>query len=58
MLETQSKWYIPAWHVLGWHIGLWNLLAVLGLLFVVRWARQVATLARIISRPSLHFGAH
>ncbi|CAG8268982.1 unnamed protein product [Penicillium nalgiovense] len=25
MLETQTKWYVPAWHVLGWHIGFWNL---------------------------------
>ncbi|KAJ5235834.1 hypothetical protein N7489_005925 [Penicillium chrysogenum] len=30
MLETQSKWYIPAWHVLGWHIGLWNLVGSIG----------------------------
>ncbi|KAJ5385387.1 hypothetical protein N7517_003298 [Penicillium concentricum] len=30
MLETQSKWYLPAWHVLGWHIGLWNLIGSIG----------------------------
>ncbi|KAJ5961136.1 uncharacterized protein N7479_008286 [Penicillium vulpinum] len=30
MLETQSKWYIPAWHVLGWHIGFWNLIGSIG----------------------------
>ncbi|EKV08481.1 Integral membrane protein [Penicillium digitatum] len=30
MLETQSKWYLPAWHVLGWHIGLWNLIGSVG----------------------------
>ncbi|KAJ6186854.1 hypothetical protein N7519_001762 [Penicillium mononematosum] len=30
MLETQSKWYVPAWHVLGWHIGLWNLIGSVG----------------------------
>ncbi|KAJ4396173.1 hypothetical protein N0V93_000392 [Gnomoniopsis smithogilvyi] len=30
MLETQSKWYIPAPTVLGWHIGFWNLIGALG----------------------------
>ncbi|KAJ5162799.1 uncharacterized protein N7500_004629 [Penicillium coprophilum] len=30
MLETQSRWYIPAWHILGWHIGLWNLIGSVG----------------------------
>ncbi|OQE81035.1 hypothetical protein PENNAL_c0042G00592 [Penicillium nalgiovense] len=31
MLETQTKWYVPAWHVLGWHIGFWNLIGSIGL---------------------------
>ena len=26
MIETQSRWSIPAPNVLGWHIGLWNLI--------------------------------
>ncbi|KAJ5514922.1 hypothetical protein N7463_004474 [Penicillium fimorum] len=30
MLETQSKWYLPAWRILGWHIGLWNLIGSVG----------------------------
>jgi hypothetical protein len=30
MLETQTKWYIPAFKVLGWHIGFWNLVGGLG----------------------------
>lgn len=30
MLETQSKWWIPAPTVLGWHIGFWNLIGALG----------------------------
>lgn len=34
MLETQSKWYIPAPKVLGWHIGFWNLIGAVG--FTVR----------------------
>ena len=34
MLETQSKWYVPAPKVLGWHIGLWNLIGAIG--FTVR----------------------
>jgi hypothetical protein len=28
MLETQSRWYLPAWGVLGWHIGFWNLIGM------------------------------
>ncbi|KAJ5834221.1 hypothetical protein N7447_000247 [Penicillium robsamsonii] len=30
MLETQSKWYLPAWRVLGWHVGFWNLIGSVG----------------------------
>ncbi|KAI1328325.1 hypothetical protein F5Y16DRAFT_159010 [Xylariaceae sp. FL0255] len=30
MLETQTKWYLPAPKTLGWHIGFWNLLGALG----------------------------
>lgn len=30
MLETQSKWYIPAPQQLGWHVGFWNLVGALG----------------------------
>ena len=30
MLETQSKWYLPAPRVLGWHIAFWNLLGGIG----------------------------
>lgn len=30
MLETQSKWYLPAPRQLGWHIGFWNLVGALG----------------------------
>ncbi|KAH0548591.1 hypothetical protein GP486_007865 [Trichoglossum hirsutum] len=30
MLETQSKWYIPAPAVLGWHVGIWNLTGGIG----------------------------
>lgn len=26
MIETQTKWYIPALGTLGWHIGAWNLI--------------------------------
>jgi hypothetical protein len=30
MLETQSKWYLPAWDTLGWHIGFWNTIGGVG----------------------------
>lgn len=30
MLETQSKWYLPAPKTLGWWIGLWNLIGGMG----------------------------
>lgn len=30
MLETQSKWYVPAPKQLGWQIGFWNLVGALG----------------------------
>lgn len=30
MLETQSRWYIPAPQQLGWHVGFWNLVGALG----------------------------
>jgi hypothetical protein len=30
MLETQTKWYIPAPKILGWHVALWNLIGAFG----------------------------
>ncbi|KAK5044860.1 hypothetical protein LTR84_010398 [Exophiala bonariae] len=30
MLETQTKWYIPAPRILGWHIAFWNLIGAFG----------------------------
>ena len=30
VLETQTRWYLPAPKVLGWHIGVWNLIGSIG----------------------------
>lgn len=30
MLETQSRWYMPAVAVMGWHVGLWKLIGSIG----------------------------
>lgn len=30
MLETQTKWYMPAPKILGWHIAFWNLIGAFG----------------------------
>ncbi|KEF61402.1 uncharacterized protein A1O9_02968 [Exophiala aquamarina CBS 119918] len=30
MLETQTKWYIPAPKILGWHVAFWNLIGAFG----------------------------
>lgn len=32
MLETQSRWYVPAPRVLGWHVGFWKLVGCTGFL--------------------------
>lgn len=30
MIETQSRWYIPAVAILGWHVGFWKLIGSIG----------------------------
>jgi hypothetical protein len=30
ILETQSKWYLPAPQLLGWHVGVWNMIGSVG----------------------------
>lgn len=54
MLETQSKWYIPAPGVLGWHIGFWNLIGALG--FTV--AHPNLTYPRLLPTGSLSSGTN
>lgn len=30
MLETQTKWYLPAPELLGWHVAVWNMIGSVG----------------------------
>jgi hypothetical protein len=52
MLETQTKWYLPALNVLGWHIGFWNLIGGIGFTMcpafgydTMSWAQYQASLS-------------
>jgi len=72
MLETQSKWYLPAPELLGWHIGFWNLVGAIGFTLCgalgfgidqdgVEYALTLATFvgswAFLVSRPLFSFAS-
>ena len=57
MVETQSKWYIPAPKVLGWHIGLWNLVGGLGFTLSPCFGYDTATWAQYQAALSTFWGS-
>lgn len=57
MIETQTKWYIPAPKVLGWHIGLWNLIGGVGFTLCPAFGYDTASWAQYQASLSTFWGS-
>lgn len=57
MIESQTKWWVPAPRVLGWHIGLWNMIGGVGFALCPAFGFSTKSWAQYQSSCSTFWGS-